>query len=311
MAGSYPDAPSRRMAYDADGTVVFLYSAISGNQFGTLSPVIWNNEAIDTNGVNHEQSIQGQIWPEERELDGLYWNSEDTLGANNFITLVEESDGGGGGFNGGGNPTTNGVDGAWNTVVADADDQNEVPTRATPDSYRQQIEAFAVSDARAFRQVQPTVAGGASRLRNWHVYGTISPGQTPDRLAFIDEATGLPVGNPAAIFGVPIDYGDRPRGSLIERDFLIENLSATLTAVNPITLSAEDLETWVAFGTSMENWITYSDGGGPFSEPLSILVNIGPSSRHVNTITARMNIPDDAELSLHAARIRKNVSSWI
>ena len=189
-AGSYADAPSRRMAYDDDGTVVTgLDSAVETIfEVGASTVTAWNSE--DAAGAQTSESDMGHfaIFPELREVDGTVHSQQKAA-----TTDVQTS-----------GDSTNGVDGTF-TVRATDITQNVNIFRP---NYRTTITSLAVSNVRVLWL--DASFGGAStsnqRLEHWHIYGEISAGETPDRLLWFDDSDDLE-------FSLPIDYGDVPRGS--------------------------------------------------------------------------------------------------
>jgi hypothetical protein len=92
MAGSYPNAPAWRLAYDVDGTVMTETRSLPGGTFGgaglftgmILPPVelstsvkeTLNNEASDAyrnlGGPGETDWGYAWIWPEKRDIFGFY-----------------------------------------------------------------------------------------------------------------------------------------------------------------------------------------------------------------------------------------------
>lgn len=279
MAGSYPDVPSRRMAWDADGTVAF-YGRQDGadtlTEFTALQMAELNDE--DNTGVNYGSNPPARfnwfLFPELRELDGFYASRNGngaTLGA------VHTSP-----------DTTNGRDGVWTQQIASAEQAGTVPA-----TYRTAIISTAVSSIRGVRLAQNS--SGGQTLTAVHLYGEISAGQTPDRLLFIDDATGLE-------FTLPIDYGNVPRGSSADRSIRLRNNSAAKTA-STIQYTAEAL-----YGNSGA-WYTATLPGGSTFQSTQQLASLAPATTS-GIITLRRITPNAETLGLHAARLYANVDTW-
>lgn len=278
MAGSYPDVPGRRMAFDADGTVG-AYGLADGSGVLTeftpsqLAEMNDEDEAVVVDyGLAQPSRYLWVIFPELREFDGIFY----AYGANGLPTTVATSP-----------DTTNGRDGTWTQQVADLADYAVVMG-----NYRTGITSTAVAAIRSVRvQIAATSGSPHQETRALHVYGEISPGQTPDRLLFIDEVTGLE-------FGLPKDYGDVPRGSARDFQFRLKNNSTVAgnnLTINSIQITAEAL--YLNSGA----WYTFSNGGA-FQATLP-LGNLAPEASTV-LLTARQIIPDAEVLGLHAGRIR-------
>ena len=279
-AGSYPDAPSRRMALDDDGTVMGRR-----NQGGTGSLLeatgAQKADMQREDGTATYWQIAGgsagswylfMIFPELREFDGIYCGFVTSI-----LTEVHSS-----------GDTTNTFDGTWTQRIADIDNPAN-----TLISYRTDITSVAVSNVRGIR-VRTNDTGSEQRFEQAHIYGEISAGETPDRLLWFDQATALE-------FAKPQDYGDVPRGSAEDKVTYLKNNSAALTA-NTVQVTAEDL-----FGGS-GGWFTFDEGTG-FSSTLSLASSIANGANSPN-ITVRRITPDAGALGLHAARAYVNVGSW-
>jgi hypothetical protein len=177
------------MPHDADGTE-FVYVRVQAS----IVPA----DTVDHTEFNGENPLQGRnvddqigsgdhgltvIFPELREVDGFYARLDNGLQTPRIVASSGD--------------TTNGRDGTWTTRIADyAASFDGDPI----DEYREDIVSLAVSNVRGFRFTKnfSGLAGRTEWLRLFHVYGEISAGETPDRLLWIDEITGLE-------FNLPID----------------------------------------------------------------------------------------------------------
>lgn len=280
MAGSYPDAPSRRMAWDADGSI-YLYreaTSVPMTEPAASTRVELNDEDSTSvhslfNNVRREYVI---IFPELREIDGAYAGGGATYPDFGFDVSAD---------------TTNGIDGSWTTGIASSTSGVFQPG-APYTYYRSAIRSMALSNKRAIMAV--SADGNDGRMDAFHVYGEIAAGETPDRLLWIDNTTGLE-------FNLPIDYGDIPRGSAEDRELKLKNNSATLTAAS-VQITAEAL--YLNSGA----WYTFSEGGA-FQSTLALAASIGAGAS-TSTITIRRDTPDSETLGLHTARAYVNVGSW-
>ena len=281
MAGSYPDAPSRRMAHDDDGTIWLELNYTTGG-------VVQELTAADREEANDERttSVTGLtggtesiavIFPELRELDGAFGKMD--LGTAN--RLLSSGD------------TTNGFDGTWTERIASpwANSSGTVSP-----GYREQITSLAVSNVRGVRMER---LSGSNQFLALHLYGEIAAGETPDRLLFFDNDDDLE-------FSKPQDYGDRPRGSAVDHQIYLRNNSATLAA-NSVQVTAEALFNETATKEAA-NWFTFSEGGA-FSATLALASSISAAADSP-VITVRLVIPDTGSLGLHAPRVYANTGSW-
>lgn len=248
MAGSYPDAPSRRMAWDVDGTVglIKLYttgatkpSPAAGDPYWDVLGNMTAQQKIDLNDENPNTLIEHfsssynnlywtLIFPELREIDGMFIQGKAAAVTESWAWSSED--------------TTNGVDGSdWQAIAT-----SFLANNGDVDSFRDDITSAAVTTEKGIRG---TVSyGGINQyvgIRSIHIYGTISPGETPDRIVFLDTE------NSDAVFTKPIDYGDVPRGQTQTRTIKLKNNSASKT-INTVQITAEDIYLnaggWYTFG---------------------------------------------------------------
>lgn len=281
--GFYPTAPSRRMAWHEDGTVC-LY--VTDNSPGSeISDV--NMESLNDEGGSNLRIISENafgfiinIFPELREFDG-YFIAKHSGGDGGFGPLTTSGD------------TTNGIDGSWTQRSANILD----PSVVRP-NYRTDITSFAVANVRGVRSYKNSNTGGDDDfMQSIHIYGEISPGETPDRLLFIDELTSLE-------FTLPKDYEEAPRGSSEDFDWRLKNNSTV--AGNNKTINTIQWTAKTGFLLSAA-WYTFSVGGDAFAATKS-LTSLAPEASSV-VLTTRRIIPQDEVTSLHAARIEATVGS--
>lgn len=291
MAGLYPDAPSRRFAWDVDGTV---HASRRVQKPGSATVDQWvERSAAERQDLNDEDPDSGYtpiagggtgtvhhilwIFPELREFDGWFLSAGavTTPSTSNVETSPD---------------TTNGIDGTWTTRISGyslgGDDL---------DSYRS-VTSQAVNEIRAVRYVLAANDNQAHRaLRRAHLYGSISPGETPDRLLFIDEDTGLE-------YTAPIDFAEIPRGSSEDFEFRLKNNSASLTA-NTIQYTAESIY------ESSGDWYTFTLPGGASFQATRQVASLAPATT-TGVITARRITPAGEALQVHAGRIVANHTSF-
>lgn len=283
-AGSFPDVPSRRMAQDADGTVLLhrLGAGVMENGIQADLTELNDEDNVQASGALSTDSSSGTrilcwLFPELREFDGGF-HSATGSGSMNLTILDTSGD------------TTNGISGTFTSRTAD------LPNHfSTFDLYRDNIISYAVSNVRCVRIA--LFGGGSGGSKNWltsHLYGEIAAGETPDRLLWIDNDDDLE-------FSKAVDYGDAPRGSAEDHVTYLKNNSASLAA-NSVQVTAEDL--FLGSGS----WYTFDDGTG-FSPTKALASSISNGANSPN-ITIRRIIPDDEGVGLHAARAFVSVGSW-
>lgn len=273
--GFYPTVPGRRMAWDDDGSIGFSYP----NTGGVLVEISAQDK-VDLNGEDNDQwyvsgsRYVGVFFPELRDIDGIFIEPKSV---NQYSAVDTSAD------------TTNGIDGTWTNRIANYNDAANVASTFAHYRATGRIESLSVTGARAIRANMI----GNDQTFGYHVYGNISSGQTPDRLLFVDDSSGLE-------FTLPLDYEDVPRGMAVDNVFKVKNNSSTLQA-NTVQLTAEALK----FGSGA--WYTFSSGGA-FQATLNIGNLTATSSS--STITLRQIISTTAAVGLHAGRIQLSVGSW-
>ncbi len=289
MAGSYPDVPSRRMAYDADGTVLLNRRTDTASfpwmEIGTTERTQLNEEDTTQKIVPQTAPFQfndndGElcfIFPELREIDGLFVQHD--VGTVDRIKAVDVSA-----------DTTNGIGGTFSSLIANYTDVADVI-----DSYRDNITSLASSNNRAVRIKYDDLGGTDTEFRMIHLYGEISTGETPDRLLWIDEVTGLE-------FTSDLDFGDVPRGGSEDREVRLRNNSATLTA-DTIQYTAEDLYLTAAA------WFTATLPSGSTFNATQQIASLAPATT-TGIITLRRITPGTEIPLLYAAREYADVGSW-
>lgn len=190
MAGSYPDAPGPRMAYDLDGSAA-VDIALSGtvNPLSAASMQVLNNEASDYYTPLDGVAI---LFPQARDIAGV-------LAATRYESGVIQVS----------TDTTTGIDGTWSTIGT-----------ATSSSYAEQYRPVTV--VAAVSSVLGVRVMSGTRIYRIHIYG--SPSATSDRLAMWHPTLDEPVS------GAYFDWGDVSQNTSGTRTFRVKNLSATLTA---------------------------------------------------------------------------------
>lgn len=286
MAGSYPDYPSWRMAYDRDGTQLFwINNAGSVSQRSAAEVIQLNNEDNDyTQWAGTSQTgTLAFIFPELRDIDAYrYIVNSSSLAST--ITVATSAN------------TTNGVDGTWTTLGS-----TFVPasgTNVTP-NYRNSITVAAADGVKAIRFVHTAQAARYFEPAAIHLFGEITAGQNPNRLILWHPTLDQRVG--AAYF----DWGDVPRSSTADRTFRVKNNSATLTA-NGVAVSTDVLTD--ASPTLLSAQHQLSLNGTSFAATQTI-GNLAPGAIS-GTVTLRRAMASNAQLSVWALRVLSTATSW-
>lgn len=286
MAGFYPDVPAPRMAYDIDGTVGFRLSAVRSGTVTALSNanlITWNDETTSTITVGPASSSNsfGLIFPQLRDIVGfLYWTG---VGNSTFDVSSD---------------TTNGVDGTWSSPATLT---NLATAGGAPQTLRTNILTVSWTGVKAVRETH--AHGGSPTSSIWHIYGTISSGETPDRLRMWHPTLDEPLDDNTTADGAHLDWAEVTQGTTADKTFRIKNESATLTA-NSIDITTEVLtDASPAIGPQ----ITYSDGGA-FATTLNI-GNLSPGTLS-SVITVRRTTSSSAALSVWWWRTVAEAGSW-
>lgn len=279
MAGFYPDYPSWRMAWDRDGTTMYQ---MDGN---SMTPVEvshadilkLNNELGDS--VNFENKWVVIIFPELRDLDGLFISHTENSRSFNLHVSAD---------------TTNGVDGTWTLVNAEQISYNGT----VKPNYRLQILSETVLAIKALKfQVGPNDFYSDGYVESIHLYGEPAPGENPHRLEIwhptLDERV------PPGYF----DWGDVPRGSTEDRPFRVKNMSPTMTA-NSIRVYL-DVLTDTAPSVPGQHLISQ---GGSFLAQQNI-GSLAPESVSA-PLTMRRITASNATLSLWDFRLLAESQNW-
>lgn len=272
MAGSYPDVPGPRMAYDRDGSVVVVHD---GNNAPT---VVGSNQLA---GMNDEAVAGGDyafpsglsyvvvLFPQLRTLQGYGARFGD---AGTYILQTSPD-------------TTNGLDGTWTNQASGISNTTFSPAGA---SHRNNITALTVSSIKAVRFLVSGLSGDRI-IHGIHLYGPYVVGQTPDRLAFTDTVDNL-------VGGAFFDWGDVPRGSSADKAFKLKNLSSTKTAAT-ILVSVESL-TDTTPSVASEHLLSLD--GATFAATVTVSALAPGASQN---LFLRRVTPSNATLSVWDARV--------
>lgn len=290
MAGTYPDVPGPRMAYDRDGTILVrvLHSSGTAAAFDGISTMNAETGAGVTLASGTSPSELGTIgavliFPEARDVVGAYhgihlaWNN----GTPTYNGMYWSPD------------TTNGIDGTWNFVHAPAR-QSETNAIAMRDN----IASCSLTGVKglAFRGTVGSAGGRLIRARV-HVYGqpTVAPS---NRLQIWHPTLNEEVG------GAYFDWGDIARGSTVTREFRVHNPSASLTA-NAVDVTMEALSDTSPSNTGQHE---FSVGGGAWGSTAS-LGNLAPGATSGAVALRRVTV-GSAALSLWWTRMVASAASW-
>ena len=284
MAGSFPDPPGSRLAYDRDGTLGYARwgtedPAVLGTPLTQAELAQMNDEAPATGPslASTRHAVYVLIFPSLRDISHIHAAIEH----NSYVNFFWSPD------------TTNGVDGTWNpvavtTLQASTRTQMRTQFTATP----------AILGAKGLRYI---IQGGAlqsARTYALHLYG--KPTILGDRLEFWHPTLNQPLRDtPAAL-----DWGNRPRGTIETKQVRVRNCSSTLTA-NGVVVGMEVL---TDASPSLLSQHQFSYNGGAFGATAA-LGSLAPETIS-EIVTIRQDLLATAATSLWDQRIVADASGW-
>ena len=278
------DAPSDRVAWDRDGSVLSFTSA-AGAVFGQNATAMQavNNEAQAGVFMGDTRTV-AIVFPIPLDCTAIFFA---VSGATQTWTIETSKD------------TTNGYDGTW-------DSHSLTGLNAFRDvkpNYRILSQLYALSsgpvsgDLRGIRA--RATANHNLEVRAFHVYGTPSSLSTNERLVFWHPTSNTKL--PPYWF----DWGDVPRSSSADKSFRIKNLSTDFIA-NDIDLYPEAL---TPGSPAVDDMHTISgDGGSTFLASQNI-ASLDPGEIS-DVFVLRRTVPSNAQLSVWSARLAADVQEW-
>lgn len=271
------------MAYDRDGTQGYFVNSVGTiTQLTNANLVTMNNENNDA--ITPGGTANGRLvffFPELRDINGFFWNAEDNFfGAASMVFEVSTN-------------TTNGLDGTWTQIGGPATHLVE-----TVPGYRTDIQTAGALGVKACR-FRGVSGNNQLSVRACHLFGNVSPGQNPNRLAIWHPTSDAHVG------GAYFDWGNAPRGSSADRTFRVKNVSASLTAENPQVI----IEALTDTTPSVPGQTTLSLDGLTFNASIT-LPNLAPGGLS-SVCTVRRVTPSNAVLSVWAWRMVAQATSWV
>lgn len=288
MAGNYMNAPSDRVAYDRDGSL--LVSLLGDGS--VLNQPSATMRAVNAEGGTGWAMPSGTgkvavIFPIPMDISAvfIFW------GTTANINIHTSKD------------TTNGVDGTWTLQVG----PTPAATALTP-NYRMlaELEVFApgatttgVRGVRFEATNNPNTGLGNGTLRAFHVYAVPSSTATDDRLAFWHPTsdTKMPTTH--------LDWGDVPRGTTEDRSFRIKNLSDNRRAQGTVLF----FEGLVSVAPPTVGMFMLSDNGGSTFQTDLELPDLEPGEIS-DVLVVRRTIPTTALVSVWTVRMVADVTTW-
>lgn len=290
--GFYTDPPSRRMAYDEDGTVMLriIDNVPSVLSLGSMQAFNSENYSETFDAAPGPASYVTLIFPELRDVTHAYRNM--ITGANSVSSSTSpwyvSSN------------TTNGVDGDW----VESNSFTGIVEPTTP-NYRTKIGVVGAAGVKAIKWYADGGGGFANRhYSQWHVYGYKTAGETPHRIDFCNSAGDELIQD--------FDYGDQPRNSTrIWRPTETWNQSSALYLRNrsttkvaqTVTVTMETLAgDMFSFTTLSKDNITYGS---------SVTYTTIQPQQIVGPIYVKHSPSISAALTVKAGRLQVVVGTWV
>jgi len=277
---TYSSYAGHRMAYHLDGTTVYridtnnTITQLNSTQIGYL-----NDESTSSYAVGERAHIVF-IFPQLRDLTHYFIGREGTSYNGGAGTFEISSD------------TTTGLDGSWSTIASPyVLGNNTVPNYRT-------INALSSSGIKAVRIENGSTYGGSLNFTAIHLFGTLSSGETPNRLDLWHPTLNQRVS--ASYF----DFGDKQQSTVTNISFRVKNQSSTQTA-NTIVVSMATLTDLSP--TAIGNY-TLNLNGGSFASTQTIS-SLAPNATS-DVLTLKLNNPSNAALSLWAGTVKALATSW-
>ena len=288
MAGFYMDAPSDRIAWDRDGSILTLVSDGGG---------VTAQNATARRAVNDESDVGltlppggvrrvAVVFPLPMDCAAVFI----ALSTASTVTVETSKD------------TTTGLDGTWNSqFLVGLNALGVVKPRYRMTEHLLALQPNATSsDLRGVRFTGTSqVIPGGSVVRAFHVYGAPSALATKDRLALWHPTSDVKL--PTTWF----DWGDVPRSTSADRSFRVKNLSEDLVATD-VDVYVEALTPGVPSVAAMH---TLSENGGATFQTGLNLPALDPGEISDELIVRRV-VPANALVSTWSARIAADVNQW-
>lgn len=282
MAGSYPDIPAPRMAYDRDGSQVFIVTPTGGaTQKAASEMKTMNGESLaGMASVTGGGGWMVMIFPELRDISAYCMADQF-----NGVTAIETS-----------TNTTNGFDGTWTSLGT----VSHAPV--TLASIRSNIHTVSGAGTTGVKAIRFAQTSGLSGITFFflHLYGTPSAGQNPNRLEFWHPTLNQSLNITPAY----LDWGDRPRSTVLSRQVRLKNLSSSLTATSVVV----GVEALTDTSPTMVSQYALSWDGTTFSPTLTIS-SLSPGQISAGIIV-RQTLLSNAVLSLWTQRLYAQAGVW-
>lgn len=285
MTGVYPDVPSKRLAWDRDGSQFYYWNGSTVTTRSLAERQAQNDENAATEmGVLFSGGMHGGvIFPDPTTIVGYYIM---TSGNGGNMTDEYSLD------------TTTGIDGTWSTLRASFSTSGD---GAAIPAYRNLIQTGApmpVANVKAIRRRCISITGN-QRFNTIHIYGYRTA--ATNRLELWHPTLDQPLHQTPALG----DFGDQPRAIGYKTlSFRVKNLSATLTA-QTITVVREMMTDGSPTILGLTD-LRYD--GGSYGTTAAV-GNLAPGAIS-NIVDARLNITATAPIGPWTERFVAAAASW-
>ena len=278
MAGSYADPPSNRMAYDADGTAVYVVDTVGGTATPVDSADVAALNQVSTDVLSSADRALGVafVFPEIRNVQAAaVW----TDGGGTFRVRVAQ--------------TVDPETASWTTLKTAVC----TPGASAAVAYRTGLQGVADGSCRMLLLDQIGATAGGSGIGMIHLFGT---SEAADRLELWDPLLDQRLA-PAAL-----DWGTVVRGSSADKRFRVKNRSTSLTA-NSITVSIGDIGSAATPPVAAQHVFSVDDGE-TFSATASIS-SLAPTQVS-EVVTIRRVVPATATFGVWTFRVQASATTW-
>lgn len=225
MAGSYPNIPGERIAYELDsGILLQRYS--NNTAWASVNDIQKTNFNKEKNMRNTGDSntylldvasLFQVVFPVPYDIYGVYASVLDYFDFAGQVFISTD--------------TTNGSDGTWNYLTTNLFPQNATRTYSTETDYRSKIANITGATGIKGIRFSSLYTGPSSQyiwLLNFHIYGSKS--STSNRIEFWNSD------NTAELLPQDWDFGDTVEGSSEIKSFKVKNYLSTDIASAYLTI---------------------------------------------------------------------------
>jgi hypothetical protein len=290
MAGSRPDAPAARVAYQFGGSQLYWRGSDTRQQLESRAFMAQlNSSAADPDGrlpFDGPSVSLEMVFDVPCKLGGWFLAARSSGGVPSVDVSTSVD-------------TATGLDGVWvlqqSGVAAQADGLSSLsPLYRTP-------QLLSVPGVRGVR-FEMAFTGSDRVMSALHVYADTAGSVASQRLQIWDPSADVPAA------GTLLDWGDAPRDSAAERKFRVKNCDAARTAVRVVAQAGVVPLDEVPSGPQLATQFLLSDDGVRFAPSLR-LGDLAPASVS-GVVWLRRVTPSDAALGAWSPYVAAVPFDW-